>query len=271
MALEARDGRFRRFGTGIGRTFANGIEDFGYGAALLGESVLWILFGRWLNQPVRFNAVVTEMMSIGVSAIPVLAILAFANGAMMAIQGIFTLRDFGAESQVIPGIAYSVVREFGVLIAGIAVAGRSGSAIAARIGTMQMAQEVDALRVMGIEPVRYLVAPILLAMLVMMPAMTVLSNAMALLGGGLICVFELNITLGIYFERVLSVLSVADLVQAFSKSLVFGVLVALVATSNGFNAHGGSEGLGRATTRSVVLCIAAIVVADMIFTFFLSR
>ena len=271
MATDAHAGRLRRCSEDIGRTCVNGVEDFGYAAALLGESIWWILFGHWLKQPVHFRAVVEEMMSIGVKAIPVVAILAFTNGTMMAIQGIYTLKDFGAESQVIPGIAYSVVREFGVLIAGIAVAGRSGSAIAARIGTMQMAQEIDALRVMGIEPVRYLVAPILLAMLLMMPALTILSSAVALLGGGTFCMLELHIDLSTYFERALSVLTPGDIFQGLFKSLVFGVLIALVSTSNGFNASGGAEGLGRATTRSVVLCIAAIVVADMFFTFILSQ
>jgi phospholipid/cholesterol/gamma-HCH transport system permease protein len=271
VAAEIHPGRLRRFTERVGRQFTTGVEDFGYAAALLAESLVWIVAGRWLEQKVRLAAIVEEMMNIGVRAIPVLAILAFANGAMMAMQGIYTLQEFGAESKVVPGIALSVTREFGVLIAGIVVAGRSGSAIAARIGTMQMAQEIDALRVMGVAPVRYLVAPILIAMLVMMPALTVLSNSMAILGGGLICVYELHISLATYIERVIGALTVADLAQGLSKSLVFGALVTLVATSNGFNATGGAEGLGRATTRSVVLCIAAIVVADMIFTFFLSR
>ena len=208
-------------------------------------------------------------MEIGVLAIPVLALLAFANGAMMAMQGIYTLSDFGAESQVINGVATSVTREFGVLIAGIVVAGRSGSAIAARIGTMQMAQEIDALRVMGVAPVRYLVSPVLIAMLVMMPMLAILSDLMAIVGGGVITVMELHISPGAYFDRVLSVLEPADIWQGLSKSLVFGTLIALVATANGFNAHGGAEGLGRATTRSVVLCISAIIIADMVFTFFL--
>jgi phospholipid/cholesterol/gamma-HCH transport system permease protein len=260
---------FRRFSESVGRRFHAGVEDFGYGTLLLAESLFWILLGRWWQQPVRLQAVVKEMMEIGVLAIPVLSILAFANGAMMAMQGIYTLRDFGAESQVIAGIATSVTREFGVLIAGIVVAGRSGSAIAARIGTMQMAQEIDALRVMGIAPVRYLVSPILIALLVMMPTLTILSNLMAVLGGGLISVMELHISVSGYLERIVSVLEPSDLWQGLSKSVVFGALVALVATGNGFNAAGGAEGLGRATTRSVVLCISAIVIADMIFTFFL--
>ena len=269
MATDVQQTRFRRLGERIGRRFVTGVEDFGYGAALLVESLYWIFFGAWLKQRVQLRAVVKEMMSIGVLAIPVLSILAFANGAMMAMQGIYTLRDFGAESQVINGVATSVTREFGVLIAGIVVAGRSGSAIAARIGTMQMAQEIDALRVMGVAPVRYLVAPILLAMLVMMPTLTILSDSMAVLGGGVFSVMELQISLTTYFERVLAAISPEDIGQGLYKSLVFGVLITLVATSNGFSASGGAEGLGRATTRSVVLCISAIVVADMIFTFFL--
>ena len=262
---------FRSLGERLGREFVAGVEDFGHGALLLAESLFWLVAGHLRQQPVRLHAMVREMMDIGVSAIPVLSILALANGAMMAMQGIYTLRQFGAESQVITGIATSVTREFGVLFAGIVVAGRSGSAIAARIGTMQMAQEIDALRVMGIAPVRYLVSPILVALLVMMPTLTMLSNSMAILGSGAICMSELHISLGTYLERVLAVLAPADLWQGLSKSVVFAVLLTLVSTGNGFNASGGAEGLGRATTRSVVLCISAIVVADMIFTFFLAQ
>jgi phospholipid/cholesterol/gamma-HCH transport system permease protein len=264
-------GLLRRVTEGVGKRFVDAVEDFGYGAMLLAESLMWIFFGRWMSQPVRPRAIVEEMMNIGIQALPVLAVLAFANGAMMAMQGIATLSEFGAESKVITGIAVSVTREFGVLIAGIVVAGRSGSAIAARIGTMQMAQEIDALRVMGVEPVRYLVAPILLAMLIMMPMLTIVSNTMAIVGGGAFSVHALHIDFAIYLDRILAVLSPADLTQGLAKSLVFAVLITLVATSNGFSAHGGAEGLGRYTTRSVVLCIGAIVVADMIFTFFLSR
>ena len=269
MAADLAATRFRRLSEQVGRKFVAGVEDFGYGAALLGESLFWIIFGYWFQQRVRLQAVFAEMMDIGVQAILVLSILAFANGAMMAMQGIYTLQDFGAESQVVSGIATSVTREFGVLIAGIVVAGRSGSAIAARIGTMQMAQEIDALRVIGVAPVRYLVAPVLIAMLIMMPILTILADSMAILGGGLLSVMELHISMETYFDRVLAVLEPGDIWQGLIKSLVFGVLIALVSTSNGFSASGGAEGLGRATTRSVVLCIGSIVVADMIFTFFL--
>ena len=254
-----------------GRASVAAIEEIGYHFALFAESFYWLLIGPFIGQPVRLPNVVAEMMKIGVLALPVVALLSFSNGVMMAIQGIATLSEFDAESQVVPGIAYSVSREFGVLIAAIVVAGRSGSAIAARIGSMQMSQEVDALRVMGIEPVRHLVAPILVAMLVMMPVLTLFADAAALIGGGLYTGIMLKLSLSTFMDRVFDTLVLYDLMQGLIKSLVFGMLIALIACANGFSVSGGSEGLGRATTRSVVLSIAAIVVADMIFTYFLNR
>lgn len=261
----------RAFTENLGRRVVGGVEEFGYGTLLLLESLYWIIAGPYRQQPVRIKAIVAEMMRIGVQAIVVVTILAFANGVMMALQGIYTLRDFGAESHVIPGLAMSVTREFGALIVGIVVAGRSGSAIAARIGAMQMSQEVDALRVLGVNPVRHLVAPILLAMLVVMPALTILANFMALFGGGLLCSLQLHMSLEAYSQLVLVSLVPFDVMQGLIKSLVFAVLITLVSCSNGFAVSGGSEGLGLSTTRSVVLCIAVIVIADMIFTLFLSR
>lgn len=252
------------------RTLA-AIEEFGYNFALLAESLYWLVVGPLLHQPVRLRAIAEEMMKIGVLAVPVVALLSFSNGVVLSIQGITTLQEFDAESQVVPGIAFSVTREFGVLIAAIIVAGRSGSAIAARIGSMQMSQEVDALRVMGVEPVRYLVAPILIAMLIMLPMLTVFSNTAALIGAGLHTSMALKFSLPTFFDRCFEVLSLLDFTQGLYKSVVFGVLIGLIACSNGFSVTGGAEGLGRATTRSVVLSIAAIVVTDMIFTYFLSR
>ncbi len=255
----------------LGKTTLSVIEEVGYSFSLLVESIYWLLYGPLVRQPVRVVSIVSEMMSIGVLAIPVVLLLSFSNGVMMAIQGITTLQEFDAESQVVPGIAYSVTREFGVLIAAIIVAGRSGSSIAAKIGSMQMSQEIDALRVIGIDPVRYLVAPVLLAMMIMMPVLTILADTAALLGGGIYTAVILKISLETFINRCFDILSVFDVAQGLYKSMVFGILIALIGCSNGFSVKGGAEGLGRATTRSVVFSIAAIVVADMIFTFFLNR
>jgi phospholipid/cholesterol/gamma-HCH transport system permease protein len=123
---------------------------------------------------VRIDSIFVQMIEVGIRAIPIVTVLAGTIGVMLAIQGIYTLRTFGAESRVVVGIALSVTREFSALITGILIAGRSGSALAARLSTMKINQEVDALRVIGINPVRFLVAPALLAMMVMLPMLTYL-------------------------------------------------------------------------------------------------
>jgi phospholipid/cholesterol/gamma-HCH transport system permease protein len=190
---------------------------------------------------------------------------------MLAIQGIATLETFGAEEQVVMGIALSVTREFAALITAIVVAGRSGSALAARIGTMQVSQEIDALRVMSINPVRYLASPVLAAMMVMVPSLTLIADFAALLGGAVFTNLELGLSYAAYLDRTLSSLVFDDLRQGLIKSLVFATIITVIGVSNGFQVTGGAEGVGRATTRAVVLSISYIVVADMLFTYFLNR
>ena len=254
-----------------GRKSVAVLEEVGYVAALLLESVYWAMVGRWLQQPVRLAAICYAAMSVGITAIPIVALASFAVGAMLAIQGIYSLRPYGAESQVVLGIALSVTREFAPLITGIFVAGRSASAIAARIGTMQVAQEIDALSVIGINPVRYLVSPLLLAMLVTVPALVVMSNFMALSGGALYCNLELGMPLAAYIEGTIDALTPEDVWQGLAKSLVFATIITLVGASNGFTVTAGAEGVGKATTRSVVVSIASIILADMVFSYFQSQ
>lgn len=255
----------------LGRRAVAAVAELGYAAALLGEAVWWLLVGVVRRQPVRIHQVFHQAMEIGVLAVPIVSVLALTIGVMLAIQGIHTLRAFGAESRVTLGIALSVTREFAPLITGILVAGRSGSALAARIGTMRISQEIDALRVMGIAPVRFLVTPALLAMLVMLPVLTFWADCVALLGGGLYVSAELGMSLGAYFDRVLQVVALNDLLHGLGKSALFAVLIALIGVANGASVTGGAEGVGRATTRAVVQAISAIVITDMIFVFLLTR
>jgi phospholipid/cholesterol/gamma-HCH transport system permease protein len=190
---------------------------------------------------------------------------------MLGIQFIAALSEFGAQSEVVIAVAKSVMREFGALITAILVAGRSGSALAARIGSMTVSQEVDALAVIGIEPVRYLVAPALVAMLIMLPALTIVANAVAIFGAALYSAPALNVTPIAYLLQTMSLLSPGDVWQGLAKSFVFAMLITLIGVSTGFSVSGGAEGVGRATTRSVVLSICWIIVTDMVFSFFLNR
>jgi phospholipid/cholesterol/gamma-HCH transport system permease protein len=220
---------------------------------------------------VRVAPVFAEMMEIGVRAIPIVSVLAATIGAMLAIQGIDTLRTFGAEQQVVVGIALSITREFAPVITGILVAGRSGSALAARLGTMTINQEIDALVVMGINPVRFLAAPALLAMLVMLPSLTFLADFVGLLGAGIYVSLDLGISMAAYWDQTRAVLDVDDLLHGLYKSVLFAILVTVIGVVNGGSVSGGAEGVGRATTRSVVQSIAAIVIADMVVAFLLTR
>lgn len=255
----------------VGRSAVGLVEELGYAAALLVEALYWLFAGWRRRQAVRAAPVFAEMMEIGVRAIPIVSLLLFTIGVMLAIQGVATLKIFGAESSVIPAVALSVTREFSPLIVGILVAGRSGSALAARIGTMQVSQEIDALRVIGVSPVRYLVAPALLALLVMLPLLTVLGDALGIFGSALFTTPVLDIDLYAYYQATVAALDVFDLMQGLAKSFVFAMLIALIGASTGFSVSGGAEAVGRAATHAVVRSISAIILADMAFSYFLNR
>jgi len=255
----------------LGRRTVAALAELGYAGMLLLESLWFTLTGWRQGQPVRLRMIAEQMRQVGVDAIPIIAMLAFTIGVMLGIQFIAALGEFGAESQVVLAAAKSISREFGALITGIVVAGRSGSAFAARLGSMVVSQEVDALAVIGIDPVRYLVAPALIAMLVMVPALTVLADFVAVLGAGLYAGPQLDMPLGAYLLATLNHLEPRDIYEGLAKAGVFALLITLIGISTGFAVSGGAEGVGRATTRAVVLSISAIVVADMLFSFFLNR
>lgn len=255
----------------IGRATIGGLDEVGFAAVLLGKSLFWLAFGRRYHQRVRAAGIFRQAFEIGISALPILTLLTFTIGVMLAIQGIYTLRAFGAESRVTIGITLSVVREFSSLITGILVAGRSGSALAARLGTMKINQEIDALMVMGIDPVRYLVVPPLVAMVVMVPCLTMWAHLMSLWGAGLYVSSALEITFGAYGQQVVDALHFGDLIHGLAKSAIFAVLITLVGVVNGASVTGGAEGVGRMTTRSVVQALSAIIITDMIFAFAVTR
>lgn len=271
MAQKKTSGGVVDYTEKLGRQTVVGVEEIGNGGFLLLESIYWLFLGPRLKQPVRLGAVIVQMVEIGIQAIPLIAMMAGTIGAMMAMQSIYMLRIFGAESQVTYGVAFSVVREFAPLITGILVAGRSGSALAARLGTMKISQEIDALKVMGINPVRFLVVPALLGMLVMVPALTIFNMMVGLLCAGLYINADLGISLAAYSEQIIDILSVGDVIHGVGKSAIFAVLIALIGVINGASVTGGAEGVGKVTTRAVVQAISAIIVTDMLFAFMATR
>lgn len=255
----------------IGRATAAGINEIGLATVLLAQSLWLLLFGATQRQTVRLSSIINEAVDIGLRALPIVTALSLAIGVMVAVQGIYTLAIFGAESQVTVGIALSVTREFAPLITGILVAGRSGSALAARIGLMSINEEISALKVMGIHPVRYLVAPPLVAMVLMLPVLTWYADIIGLVGAGIYVSVELGMSFGAYLDELRLIVTGADLMHGIGKSLLFAVEITLIGVVNGVSVTGGAEGLGRMTTRSVVQGIAAIVVTDMLFVYAATR
>lgn len=265
MADQSNENAATRFFDRLGRMSVAAMEEVGRHGVMLVECLYWLFIGPRVKQPVRVGSVFSEMMEIGVRAIGIIGVMSAAIGAMLAIQGIYSLKIFGAEGHVVLGVAFSMVREFAPLITGILVAGRSGSALSARLGTMKINQELDALEVMGINPVRFLVVPSLIASLVMMPVLTFMSMALGLYSAALYVNAVLGMSMAAFFDQTIDVLSLDDFTHGLTKAAIFGVLIALIGVLNGFLVKGGAEGVGKATTRSVVQCISAIVVTDMLF------
>jgi len=255
----------RKLAENFGRDIQAGLSELGQATVLFVESLNYTLTGSARQQPVRLSAVLAQALEIGIRALPIVTVLSLAIGAMVAIQGIYSLGLFGAESKVTLGAALSVSREFAPLITGVLVAGRSGSALAARLGTMKINQEIDALIVMGINPVRFLVAPALLAMLVMLPLLTWFADVVGLFGAGLYITTTLGQSFPAYLSDLQAALKVDDLLHGLGKSAIFAVEITLIGVVNGLGVSGGADGIGRVTTRAVVHGISAIVITDMLF------
>jgi len=202
----------------------------------------------------------------GTDAVPIVTILSFLMGAILAFQAAIQLRKFGANIFVADLVGLSIVLEMGPLLTGLIVSGRSGAAFAAYIGTMQLNEEVDALRVMGIDPMRYLVSPRIIAVAFSVPCLTLIGDLAGIIGGCVVAVLSLDITPTGYFNQLHKVLELSDVLKGLTKSIVFGIEIAMIGCLRGFQVRGGAESVGSATTSAVVTCIFILTVTDAIFS-----
>jgi len=252
----------------IARTGAglNGfISGIGFASKTIGDAAGILLFGRARSQPMRLRHLISEINIAGVQALPVVVLMSAMIGVMLAIQGIYSLRVFGAETQVTFGLALSIPREFAPLITGILVAGRSGSQLTSRVGSMRLNGEIDALTVMGISPTRFVVAPSLLGLMISLPILVAVANLAAFGAAGLYIDATLGIGPQAYWADILAIVTLTDLYHSFGKAVIFAVLIGAIGVSIGMGVSGGADVLGKATTSSVVTCIASIIAADAIF------
>jgi len=257
----------------VGETVTDCLAYLGGLASLTGRAAYYTFVGPFHGKPLRWQAAVSQATEVGVRALPILSLITFFIGLILALQSGYELRKLGAMSYVASTVAISVTRELGPLITAIVVIGRSGSAFAAEIGTMRITEEIDALETMAIEPVDFLVTPKFLAMILMMPCLTTWANAMGILGGSLFGVEQANFTWVRYMRSSLEALYFRDVAIGLIKSVMFGITIAAVGCYEGLSTTGGAEAIGRSTTQSVVTSIFLVIAVDLTFTaifFFMS-
>lgn len=209
-----------------------------------------------------------QMVLIGVRALPMASLVALSIGLTLAMQSAGEMRKLGAEMYVPDLVSVSLLRELGPLLIAVIVIGRSGSSVTAELGTMKVGEEIEALEVMAINPVRFLVVPRFLAMLVMLPALTVFGNCVGIAGGWLICRFSLDFTTAGFILRAVDRAEPWDLYSGLIKSVVFAWLTITIACQHGLEVEGGAEGVGNATTQSVVWSLLMVLVANALLTAF---
>ncbi|QJE73155.1 MlaE family lipid ABC transporter permease subunit [Aerophototrophica crusticola] len=223
---------------------------------------------RLLRRPgrIRLTSFAFHLEQVGLNALPIVGLLSFLIGVVLAYQGADQLRRFGAEIYVVNLLGIGVLREIGILMTSIIVAGRSGSAFTAQIGTMKVNQEVDAMRVLGLDPVEMLVLPRMLALMVALPLLGFYAGIVALFGGAVMAYFYLDITFGQFLRQMQLAVPVEHLFVGLSKAPVFAMVISLVGCYEGLRVSGSAESVGLLTTRSVVVSIFLVIVIDAFFS-----
>jgi phospholipid/cholesterol/gamma-HCH transport system permease protein len=210
----------------------------------------------------------TQIEQMGVNAVPIVALMSFLIGAIIAQQGAFQLRYFGAEIFVVDLVGILQLREIGVLLTAIMIAGRTGSAITAELGSMKMREEIDALQVMGLNPVGVLVFPRLMALVICLPLLTIIANFAALGGAAAVANVYSDITLEVFLSRLQAAIDVSTVVSGMLKAPFMALIIGVVATVEGFKVGGSAESLGRHVTSSVVKSIFVVILVDGLFAMF---
>lgn len=256
--------RFEAYGRKVMRAFRMTVELISF----LGQVIATL--GGIIRHPsrLRLTSVVHHCQEIGVSAVPIVALMAFLIGVVLAFQGSAQLRQFGAEVFVVDLIAISILRELGILLTAIIVAGRSGSAFTASIGSMKMREEIDAMRTLGLDPVTILVVPRVLALILMLPALGFIADISGLIGGALMSWIDLGVSPAVFQTRLVNNTDVWHFSVGMIKAPFFALIIGIIGCYEGMKVGGNAESLGRLTSASVVLSIFMVIVMDALFSVF---
>ncbi|GAB4255973.1 MAG: MlaE family lipid ABC transporter permease subunit [Deferrisomatales bacterium] len=237
------------------------IEEIGRACLFLAETLR-----AAFTPPLRWRLTVAQMEFVGNRSLSVVILTGTFTGMVLALQSFYAFRKFGAEGLVGTTVALSMTRELGPVLTSLMVTARAGSAMAAELGTMRVTEQIDALTVMAVDPVRYLVVPRILASLAMVPLLTVISDMVGVVGGYFVGVKLLGINAGIYVDNTVSYLELNDIYTGLVKAACFGLILSTIGCYKGYTTSGGAHGVGRATTEAVVLASILILISDYFLT-----
>ena len=249
----------------LGDATIDNVDDLRYMVSFLGSVCLALVHVILHPRSLRKEETLLTMQKTGFDALPIVGMISLLLGMILAFMSSVQLKQFGANIYVASLVAVAMVRELGPVMTAIIVAGRSGSAFAAEIGTMKVSEEVDALFTMGFDPTRFLVMPKLIAAVVMVPLLTMFADMFSISGGMLVGVFMLDLTPSAYLNETVRFLTLRDIVWSFVKSASFAMLIAWIGCLRGFQVRGGADSVGQATTSAVVSSLFLIILADSIF------
>lgn len=234
----------------------------------VGEATLLAFSGLRgiFTTPFDLRLIIREADSIGVKSLFLTGIIALFTGMVLSLQTIYGLSLYGAELYVGSVVSLTIVREMGPVLTAIMVGGRVGSGIAAEIGSMQVTEQIDAIRALGANPIKKLVTPRIMAAMLVLPMLTVAADAIGILGGLIIAIYELNINYEYYLNTIWMILTTSDFYTGVGKTVIFGFIIAVVGCYYGLNTKGGTMGVGRSTTIAVVTNSILILIADFFLT-----
>jgi phospholipid/cholesterol/gamma-HCH transport system permease protein len=234
--------------------------------ALFFETIYWTMIGPFKGKAAKREGIFSQMAYAGVDSLLIAAFVSFFTGVVIAMQSAYQLKRFGANIFVAPMVAISIARELGPVLTSLVVAGRVGAAITAELGTMKVSEQIEALDTMALNPIRYLVVPRFLGLLVMLPCLVMVSDLLGILGGFLVGVFNLQLNPYRYMTFSFQFMMWKDVWTGLVKSAVFAIIISMVGCYMGLKTKGGAEGVGRATTLSVVTSFILIILFDSILT-----
>ncbi len=250
----------------VGRSTSAVIEETIALASFVGENAIAIAGSFTHPARIRWRPILYNIRSAGFDALPIVGLLSFLLGIVVAYQGADQLRQYGANIFVADLVGLSMLREFAPLMTAIIIAGRSGSAYAAQIGTMTVTEEIDAMRTIGIRPLELLVLPKVIALVIALPLLTVFADVLGVFGGMIMARSQLGISFGEFQDRFVKAVSITAYMVGIGKAPVFAVIISVVGCFQGFRTKGGADSVGRQTTRSVVQSIFLVIVADALFS-----